>query len=241
MAFVQNQDQTATEDAPLTTVGLVGQPVPQTPRQMFGDNYLSKMDDWIYYNTYSVSAATELNKNLFSIVTFSMENVTGTPFVPWSAMYLDYCARANYQIEFMILPVKLPNSRVTLQADFRYSMNIAANATTNASTMKENLRFEIDKPAPIFIKPKLFWIGNQPLASGYANKDSIYYKLGVVPPKPGTQVDFSVVHEFMPNQLAPDSFSLLIFFRVVDVNAIGNYVDPDQPFSVFSHSRYTIV
>lgn len=219
-----------TTETPLTISGHLGLSEPQQPTMPEVDSFMPQdMESFNYYGSFDINLADPDNKTLFTVETDKLwpEN---TRFCPANNLQLIKAVHMTTNFVFRFIAVKLPNAPVFLSAQVGYdspmSVGQAVN-TTEAGLFAPNQIIEIDDSSMFDIPLVLPYMGLPQLArvnsfappaiSGVPSRN--HYTT------PAAKLILKLRNRFVPTSLHPDSFRVLVFFKMTETQLYGNALD----------------
>jgi hypothetical protein len=219
-----------TTETPLTISAHLGTSEPQEPLPPNVDSFMPhEMDDFNYYDTFEINTESADGSVLFSIDTDNIWKGKYTIFLPSDNLALMKTVHMTTDFVFRFIAVKLPNAPVFLQARVGYTSpySLGTNYTGEANLFVPNQFIQLDDSSMFDIPLTLPYMGLPQIARVNAatpatpNKieSRLHYTI------PSASLRLSMRNKFMPTNMHPEKFQVLVFFKMVNTNLMGNCLD----------------
>lgn len=173
-------------------------------------------ESWIYHDSFNWSNNLPQGRNLFRFKTD--ENDQG--FIPWQIFHVGIAHYINYAWELGFLFVKLPDIRVSMGVIIRHTTPFARGyKPVNAPSITRETVLEINNESFVTAQVNPFWDGvmiQNHKAQGDQNAVNAYL--------PQADVILDVRVPYVPTNLQPKDFNVLVFKRLVNLSLEGTMV-----------------
>lgn len=215
-----------TSPTPLTITSVLGQGVGTGNAQTPPDDidFTALTNTWIYHSTFAWSENAAISQNLLTLNTKNMWK--GSSPIPWQIYTHGITQYISYGYEVCLLFVKLPDVRVSLEIEHHYSHPQFVQTGLGVENSAEQSIIEINNEETITFKMIPYWNGVTALNMKSAGSSVDDYWPKVV-------TDVKVRLPYVPNNLQPKTFNVLVFVRPCDEFPQGTIVDPTmQPLAL---------
>jgi len=207
-----------TSPTPLTLTTTLGEgalqgPTPTVPTDI---DVFSLQSEWIYLDRFNWSESDQTDKILFTWNTKQpLGTVATSVVVPWQIYTQGIASWLSTDFELGFLFIKLPNVRASFEVDFTYDHPLAATTLSESRETSENIIMEIGEQSFVTIPIYPYWNGMNAWNDVSTNNPSNKFMV------PTTQIKIRVRLPYVPTNLQPKKFEVLVFMRPINTMTEG--------------------
>jgi hypothetical protein len=180
----------------------------------------------IFVNKFSIAASAPVNTQLFTYETrhiLGASGFNGTTSCPYDLIKTLFSRKLAFDLDLVLVPVKVSDSRVIISAFFDYAFDpIAMNLTDPGAYESDNIEIVMSQSLEEHVIPlPLYWATDMVPS---LTKDGLFPVYG-----PQTTVRFYLKEAFLPNMIQPPSFEVLVFLQIKNIKADG-FASNSRPF-----------
>jgi len=207
-----------TSPTPLTLTTTLGEgsilgPTPTVPTDI---DAFSLQNEWIYLTRFNWSESDQTDKLLFQWNTRRpLAATTTAEAVPWQIYTQGIASWLSTDYELGFLFVKLPNVRASFELEMTYNHPLGPLNTVDSTTTAENIIMEVGDQSFVTVPLYPYWNGMNAWNDVSSTNDSVRSMV------PSTNVKFRVRLPYVPTNLQPKKFEVLVFMRPINTRIEG--------------------
>jgi len=205
-----------TSPTPLTLTKTLGEGSIYGPTPLINTDidFSALQNEWIPQGRFTWSETDSQGKALYLLNTTNLFR-SETEVVPWQVFGIGLASWISYDVELGFLFVKLPNVRGTMDITTSYEHYFAKDQINMNPTMAEKFIIELGEEQFVTTTLHPFYNGMNAWNDA-TSSSSVSGSL-----RPNVYTTISVRVPFVPTNLQPKSFEVLVFARFINVQTEG--------------------